>query len=134
MRLQEFGPLCVTCGLRRVGMDASIHFDYELMLNTESIEDKMTVRMLPPELEPGQTTASQRLPQLFFSQSWLASLLAGHVNDPGCGFAACFSHTSPPVPSPDDGTEAVRRGGVSLTPLLPPLLKQAVSFQERGRG
>jgi len=56
--LQEFGPLCVTRGLCRVDVNAAIHFDYELMLDTEDIEDKMTVRMLPPELEPGKTAAS----------------------------------------------------------------------------
>jgi len=98
VRLQELCPLCITRGLYRVGVDASVHFDYKLMLNTENIEDKMTVRMLPPELEPSKTTASQRLPQLFLSQSWLASLLAGRMDDPGCGFATCFSHTSPPGP------------------------------------
>ena len=90
----RFEKLCarsIIFGLCWTSVNASIHFDFELMFDAEGIENEAAVRMLPPKLQPCKAAGSQRLPQLLFSGRRRAALLAGSVNDLGGGLAACFS-------------------------------------------
>lgn len=55
---QIFGACGIIGRLAGFCVDAAVQLDFELMLDTEGVEDKRPERMLAAKLETGQTTAS----------------------------------------------------------------------------
>ncbi len=53
---------CVMFDLRRIGVNLAVCLDFELMLDTKSVQDVRPKRMLTPELESRQTPPAQYLP------------------------------------------------------------------------
>jgi len=49
-RFQKFCSRSIMFGLRWMSVNATIHFDFELMFDAEGIKNEPAVRMLPPEL------------------------------------------------------------------------------------
>ena len=77
--------------LRQIVVNIAIHFHLKLMLDAESIEDELTVRMLSPKLQPGQATPTQCIPEFLLRRGRLTTLLASRLNNFGCGRTACLS-------------------------------------------
>ena len=79
--MQELGSFCIARSLRRLGMNAAIQLDDELMLHTKEVQDKTLVGMLPPKFQPGQATAAQCGPQSGFGIGWLLTQFTRRPND-----------------------------------------------------
>jgi len=80
-------------------VDAAINFDNKLVLRAECIEHKRAERVLPAELETGESPTSQCFPEFVLGGSWPMAQLSGCKDYLTAGFAASWTgHASPPGP------------------------------------
>jgi hypothetical protein len=48
---QKFRTFRIMCSLFRIKVNATVHFNSQLMFNAEKVEDELPVRMLSPEFK-----------------------------------------------------------------------------------
>ena len=88
------------------------------MLYAKHVQHERSEGMLPAKFQPGQSSATQRFPELVLSRSWPLAQLTCCQDDLAAGFTASWTRhfLTPLAPSPDRrGTAAaVRRGGGSV--------------------
>ena len=76
-------------------MDATIDFDFDLVLDTKGIEDEWTVWMLPTEFQASQPASSNCLPELLLCLGWVTSGIHGSLNDyRRCSSSCLFGHSN----------------------------------------
>lgn len=103
MLFQELCPFSIPRRLCRVCVNSPIHFHFKLMFDAECIENELAVRMLPPELQPGEASSPQRIPQFLLCWGRLTPLFACSLNYLCCGLTTRLSWhrrcLSPPLPT-----------------------------------
>lgn len=90
-RFKKFSPGHIIRRPSRTGMNTSVHFNFELVLDAERVKNEAVEWMLPAKFQTGETAVTESLPQFLFGGRRLTPLYAGGLDNSGDGLAACFS-------------------------------------------